>query len=71
MDTCTETGKIRYATRAKAEAQRTSIAKSHHTKPGIAYRCPWCDGFHLARGCGRYEHSMKTIHDKRKGKGTP
>ena len=66
MTTCTESGKIKYATRSAAERQLATIAKHHRTKPGVAYKCPFCDSYHLARGDGRYGHNMQKIRDKKR-----
>lgn len=50
---CKPTGKIRYATAAKAKASLGAVAKSKpkfdRTKIQDVYRCSCCKGYHVSR----------------------
>lgn len=45
---CRETGKIRYPSRGEAEKTLLCISKQHRSKAGVAYRCPWCNDWHVS-----------------------
>lgn len=45
---CDETGKIRYRSRGEAEKALSGIANRHRSKEGVAYRCPWCNDWHVS-----------------------